>query len=309
MENEEIITPINYEENIKNNNAKEIVKTKEYTLENNNTVYKLKMTIEDNEKLLFQVNQINNISGYYYFKNYTFEEIKNVLNSNKENFRNIKEIFKFFDTIINQNNIKLIQESNKKITINLIEINNINPKQYHIPLEQKILSTKENIKILNDEISEMKTNKELINQIIKDNEYLRNENKQLLENQKLLLEQIKILTEKLNNNTQNNNLNKECPRCNGKGTVPQNLEWDSKAKNWSYLEKYEERPTVSGGNKYHYCYILVQCPLCKGNKFIDITKYTRCFNCQEICGYTKSKSFFGGTRYEFCKTCSGLGYV
>ena len=134
----------------------------------------------------------------------------------------------------------------------------------------------------------MKNDKELINQLIKNNEYLKNQNQMLIENQRILLEQITKMYEKLDNN--NNNLNTECPRCNGKGKVPNKLEWDNNEKLWSYIDKYKY--TGVSGTKYYYNYILNECPLCKGKKYIDITKYARCPECKEICGYGQ-KSFLG----------------
>ena len=312
MKNPDIITPEDIEENIINNeidninNIKNINNKeykKEYTLEQNNLTYKLKMIIDDNENISLKLNQTNNISEYY-FKKYKYEQIKKQLNMNKENFRNIIDIFNFLDSSITQNKLKLIKENNKNINLTLIEIVNNNiPKQHYIPLEAKKLSTEENLKVINNEINEMKNNRELINQLIKSNEYLRNQNQILLENQKHLIDQITKLYEKLDNNN-NNNLFQKCPRCKGKGEVPKIMIWDKDEKTWCYNAQYQS--TSINGNIYHYNYILSECPLCKGNKTVDITKYIRCQDCKEVCGYGE-KSYFGN-KVEFCKTCNGSGY-
>ena len=303
MENLEIVTPKDKEENIINN-EKEIFKkedyTKEYTINYNNLIYKLKMIIDDNENLSFKLNQTNNITNYY-FKKYKYGEVKMKLNLNKD-YKNIIEIFNLFDSNIKQNNLKLIKENNN-ISLLLTIIINKNPIQHTIPLEEKKLSVEENFKKINNEINEIKNDRELINQLIKSNEYLRNQNQMLLENQKILLEQITKLYERLDNKN-NNDLYKECPRCNGTGKVPSNLVWDKDEKQWSYIEKYES-PSISGTN-YFYNYILKECPLCKGKKYIDITNYIRCPECKEICGYGQ-KSYFGN-KVEFCKSCNGSGY-
>lgn len=297
MENPEELTP---KEHKIYNKEKEMIKEKEYTIDNNNILYKLKMMVNDNEILSFKLKQINKLSDFYYFKNYNYEEIKKELNLEEEKFQNINEIFYFFDSIINKNKIKLIQENNKKICLNLI---NINSKQFHISLEEKISSTKENLRDIINEINEMKNDRELINQLIKNNEYLSIQNQKLLENQQLLIEQIRIMNMKLNNNNSiNNNLIKECPRCDGKGKVPKYMIWNKEKKIWSYLDKYK-------ADGLYYNFILDECPLCKGNKSIDITKYTRCPDCSEICGYNKNKFMFFDDNYEFCKTCKGSGYL
>ena len=116
----------------------------------------------------------------------------------------------------------------------------------------------------------------------------------------IINEKITKIYEKLDNN---NDLCKECPRCNGKGIVPNSLEWDNNEKLWTYIDKYEYQGL---NGKYYYNYIFNECPLCKGKKNIDITKYRRCPDCKEKCGYGNRSLF--GNKVKFCKSCNGSGY-
>ena len=122
---------------------------------------KLKIEINNNE-ITFIL--IIGISNYKYTKKYKYEEIIKEL---KLEYKDIKEVFEYLKKSEYE-----IKKEEKKIIIN---------KKTEINLEEKKLKNEEIIKILIDEIKEMKEkNKkenEKINELIKTNEQKEKKNK------------------------------------------------------------------------------------------------------------------------------------
>ena len=129
---------------------------KEYEMKINED--KLRIEINNNEiKFILMIG----ISNYKYEKKYKYEEIRKELILD---YKDIKEVYEYL--IKSEYEIK---KDEKKIIIN---------KNKEIELEEKKLKNEEIIKILIDEIKEMKDNSnKRINELIKMNEKKRKENK------------------------------------------------------------------------------------------------------------------------------------
>jgi len=100
----------------------EVVENKEYELNLDKDTYLLKMDLYSNQKIYFAIRQANNISFYYFYKEYTYEELIANLFLPAQHYDNIKKVFSFYDTAIIKNTVTLIQEKEKKNMILLIKI-------------------------------------------------------------------------------------------------------------------------------------------------------------------------------------------
>ena len=79
----------------------------------NNDIYILTMKTIPYEKIHFNIRQVNNISFYYYEKDYDYEEITKILLLQRNYYDNINKIFKFYDTALKRNKVSLTQDKQK----------------------------------------------------------------------------------------------------------------------------------------------------------------------------------------------------
>ena len=168
--------------------SKKVIQSVQHELNFNNNIYLLTIEMYSNEKINFNLRQINNISLVTYNKEYEYEKMINILLLHKNYYNNISKVYKFLCTALSKNKIELVQENNKmqiqlKKTQEFDEINCI------IDLDERKMNNKEMFNILSNEIKELKLNnninKDIINNLIKKNNDLENKLNLIIEqNQK-----------------------------------------------------------------------------------------------------------------------------
>ena len=173
-----------------NNKFNKLLENKEYEFKLDNDIYLLKMELYSNGLISLNIRQINNLFFYYYYKEYSYDNLINLLFLAKEQYDNILKIYKFCDKAISKNRVKLIKTNEKQMTLllkNIIEFEEIDCK---LDLNEMEITNEEMLKILFNEIREIKIKG------ISNNNY----NKEEKDNKKYeeLESKINILAEKLN---------------------------------------------------------------------------------------------------------------
>ena len=200
---------------------------KEWILKLNNNIYKFKIEITIKDKIILKLIPGDNISNFYYIKEYKFEEILKDLTLSVKQYSNYKILFDFIDDIIKNNNIEVIKDENKKI-IELKFKKYLNDKEDYslINLKMKKIPRDEMLRMVIDGLNELKNNKIIkafennnINENLIENKLLdklNNLNEEVIEKYKEIEDlkfKIKFLknqkiNEKEQENEINNNLNK-----------------------------------------------------------------------------------------------------
>ena len=151
--------PINPTENVQEK-EKDSIQGKEYELNLEKDTYLLKIDIISKERISFNIRQINNISYYYFYQEYDYQTLIKELVLPAQHYDNIEKIYKFYDTSIEKKKVVLNYDKEKKEMILLLKINimfdEIESKLY---LKENQLTNEEMIKILFNEIRDIKTKK------------------------------------------------------------------------------------------------------------------------------------------------------
>ena len=95
------------------NNNNNLLEIKEYELNMNNDIYLLKMELKLNDIISLKIRQINDLSFYYYSKDYKYDNLAKLLLLNKDYYDNISKIYKFCDKIISKKRVKLNKDKRK----------------------------------------------------------------------------------------------------------------------------------------------------------------------------------------------------
>ena len=109
---EEAPSPINI-----NNKKYNILESKEYELKLDNDIYLLKMELKLNDIISLKIRQINDLSFYYYSKEYKYDNLIKLLLLNKDYYDNISKIFNFFDKAFSIKKVKLIKTKEKQMIL------------------------------------------------------------------------------------------------------------------------------------------------------------------------------------------------
>ena len=202
MEYQDTITPAPTIEKPLEIKNQEFERNYEFSLSNDSYLVSMKALSE--ERIVFQIRQINNISFYYYEKEFTYEEISQIFLLQKNYYDSINKIFKFFDKAVNNSKVTLSQNKEKKtLVLTLKKIMDFDEIDCSFDLMEKKITNEEMLKILFNEIREMKLSNKKINNSnninndnIKNNDnYKNNENNELL---KKLIKQNEQLEKKMN---------------------------------------------------------------------------------------------------------------
>jgi hypothetical protein len=104
-------------------NEKKIIESKSYNLKLEQNEYELTMTITQDNYIQYKLIQKNTIALSYYFFEYDLSTINKLL---YVFFKEIKEIFNFYDKILNKNKVRLVLSKEKsKIYLNFKNIINL----------------------------------------------------------------------------------------------------------------------------------------------------------------------------------------
>jgi len=196
----------------------QLIDHKKYELHLEEDFYTLLIELYNNV-LSFKLNS-HNLSLNYYTKEYTYEDILNLLSLEKANYEDLKKIFIFFDKAIEDKKVNLSENKDKKMMI--LEVKRVSDnKEFkcNLELNEAKIPNEEVIKLLIEEIyllrKDKKESKEIINNLIEKNKqneedikYLEDQIKKYekLENSIIKKVDAKIENIKIQNLNQQNNL-------------------------------------------------------------------------------------------------------
>ena len=170
------------------------LQNKEYELYLDKNIYLLKVEIYSNEKKYFNLNQINDISFNYYYKEYTYQESINTLLLPSQYYENISKVFKFLDIAFSKNKTSLFYDKDQKTMILSLKMPiGFDEIESKLNLNEVQLTTEELLKKLFNEIKEIKAKEyskidknkeneqnEIISKLIKKNEEIEEKIKLLI---------------------------------------------------------------------------------------------------------------------------------
>ena len=169
----------------------EIKKSKNHELKLDKNSYLLTIELE-NEKINFKINNPNDRTFYYYYNSFTYDEIINLLKLPTQIYDNISKIFELYEAGLSKNKINLKEDIEEKTMTLFLKITmGFDDIESSISLKEKKISYEEMIKLLFDDISEIK-NKAIPNNI--------NDIKNIDSNEKKLEEKLNLLIEENKNN-------------------------------------------------------------------------------------------------------------
>ena len=172
------------------NNLKE---RKEYELKLNEDIYRLTLEYSLDDNIYFKIRQINNLSFYYYKNSFNYEEITKKLSLLKDHYDDTSKIIKFIDTAMTKNKFKLrFNENSKKMELYLKRVLDFDEIECFLYLEEQKLTNEEMLKILFDEIKDIKMKGLSNNNFNKNDDY-----NNLLKQNQLNIDYIKDLEEKI----------------------------------------------------------------------------------------------------------------
>ena len=145
-----LLTPILEE------NEKKIIESKSYNLKLEQNEYELTMNITQDNYIQYKLIQKNTIALSYYFFEYDLPTINKLL---YVFFKEIKEIFNFYDKILNKNKVRLVLSKEKsKIYLNFKNIINLDEEvETNLELKEMKLKKEDIINILFKEVLWLKT--------------------------------------------------------------------------------------------------------------------------------------------------------
>ena len=133
--------------------GKQLVQTKEYEFQINTDKYTLKIDAYSNQTMSFYIKQTNNITIYYYERNYTYDDITKALKLLKDYYKDIAKIFKLYDTAITMKKVILKEDKEKKQMILQMEKQlDFDTMQCNIELIQKQINNEEMFKIITNRL-------------------------------------------------------------------------------------------------------------------------------------------------------------
>ena len=128
----------------------ESLESKEYELKLGSNTYLLKMECHSNNVITLNLQQTNKLSYYYFFKEYNYDKLLNLLFLNKPFYNNISKIYQFCDIAISKNKVNLIKDNENKIILSFKNIVNFEEIECKLDLIQKKITNEEMInKLIN----------------------------------------------------------------------------------------------------------------------------------------------------------------
>lgn len=172
---------------------KSINASQKYELKLEDIIYSLEVQLNSEDKLSFKLTKSDNLSLYYYFKEFNYNDILNLLPLNKEQFDNLSKIFSFFDKVVTNKELNLVfNQNDKEMILKFKTILDSKEFESEIKLNEIKLSNEEMFKILLDR---EKIKDEIINNLTQKNK----ENEEKMKQLETQLEEYKTkLNEKTN---------------------------------------------------------------------------------------------------------------
>ena len=148
-------------------NEKQPIDSKEYVMNIDQETYLLKIIIYSNQTINFNVKQTNILTFNYYEKTHDYEAILDKLILIKNQYKNMDKILKFIDKAISKKDIRLQKDQTEDKKNQLIIIAK-RPVDYEvieakIELNEKKIKTEEMIKLLTNDINNIKKFKDINN--------------------------------------------------------------------------------------------------------------------------------------------------
>ena len=172
MEEFEPAKPILQAENMTPKLPNEKAETRNYKLTLDKENFSLLIETDTNGSICFKVKQLDNISLSYFTKSYSYEDIIHKLVLFKDYYDSLSKVLTFIDTSIAQNKMILKKDKDNNIKLSLKKVIDYQELECIIDLEEKKLKNDEVVKLLFDEVKELKSkniggsnDKELINTI------------------------------------------------------------------------------------------------------------------------------------------------
>ena len=103
------------------------------------------MECHSNNVITLKLQQTNKLSYYYYFKEYNYDKLLNLLFLNKSFYNNIPKIYQFCDIAISKNKVNLIKYNENKILLSLKNIINFEEIECKLDLIKKKITNEEMI--------------------------------------------------------------------------------------------------------------------------------------------------------------------
>ena len=172
---------------------KSINNSKKYELKLEDIAYSLEIQQYSEDKLSFKLTKSDNLSLYYYYKEFNYNDILNCLSLNKEQYENLSKIISFFDQVITNKELNLVYNQNdKEMIMKLKTILDSKEIESEIKLNEIKLPSEEIFKILLDR---EKRKDEIINNLTQKNK----ENEEKIKQLETQIEDYKIkINEKAN---------------------------------------------------------------------------------------------------------------
>jgi len=136
-----------------------LIDFKNYDLKCEKDVYFLRMEIYSDDNIQFTLRKYNNLSLYHYNNKFNYNDIIKLFLLQKENFKDINKIFKFFDLALNKKKINLEYDNQKNLMIlKLKKLLKFGEVECKLDLIYKMMPQNEMISILIEEIKDIKNN-------------------------------------------------------------------------------------------------------------------------------------------------------
>ena len=141
---------------LEKNQEKQIIESKSYNLKLEEIEYELIMSITQDNYIQYKLIQKNTIASSYFFVEYDLSIINKLL---YVFFKEIKDIFNFYDKILNKNKVKLVlSKERNKMCLNFKNIINFDEEvDTNLELKEIKLKSEDMIYILFKEVQCLKT--------------------------------------------------------------------------------------------------------------------------------------------------------
>ena len=187
----------------------ETIETKTYEIKSNEKSYLLTIKLNSKDDIIFQLRQTFNFPSIIYIKKFAYEDLLKQLSLSKEDFNSASKIFKYYETELSRNDIKLVEE--KKLMKVMLQ-RKVDSKEVEdcLSLEEEKVPNEDRMNLLFNDISELqlkyiwkeKKSEELeknMNKLIEENKNIKKEKEEMKREINSLNEENRKLKQTLDN--------------------------------------------------------------------------------------------------------------